>query len=240
LREGKKPGMTQNNNSKKHIRKNKMLVILIFAVGLIVCYPFILNIVKNALSAYLTVNKPVPQAQVLIVEGWLFDSFLPNVKQEFFSNHYKYIIISCGPEAVETDGDHVFQTRGNKWEDHVKRTLISLGCDSSIIKTAIVKKMTNHNTLAMALAAKQWFNENDPAVTRVNICSAGPHGRKTWIAYQRALGKSFEVGIYSYFRTRIPVTRWWKESRGGLRWILLRWVGAIDAAWCPLSWVEGR
>lgn len=217
-----------------------MLVVLIFAVGLIACSPFILNIVKNVLSIYLTVNKPVPQAQVLIVEGWLFDSFLPNVKQEFNSNQYKYILISCGPEAVETDGDQAFQTRRHRWENRVKRTLISLGCDSLLIKTVTVTHETKHNTLSMALAVKKWFRENDPAISRVNICSAGPHGRKTLIAYKRALGKSFEVGIFSYFRTRIPVARWWKESRGGLRWLLLRWIGAIDAAWCPLSRVDGK
>ena len=203
-----------------------MLFWLLSVVLLIAGYPVFLNIAKNALFAYLCVNKPVPNGQVLIVEGWLFDGLLPDVTQEFKNNNYDYILVSWQPRGIgPNDGGHV------------ARKLLALGIDSSRIKIAKVHPEVEHNTLAMALGVKKWLSENDPAVTRVNICTAGAHGKKTWVAYKRALGKSFTVGIFSYTRNRIPVSRWWKESSGGLRYIMLRWIGAIDAAWWPLSWV---
>jgi hypothetical protein len=88
----------------------------------------------------------------------------------------------------------------------------------------------------MALAVGKWLDENPPAVRRVNICTAGIHGRKSWIAYKRVLEKSFGVGIISYTRKTIPLHRWWRESpMGGFRWTIKRLIGAIDAALWPLS-----
>jgi hypothetical protein len=210
-------------------------LLFVVVTGVIVCYPIFLNIVKNILATYLTVNKPVSTAQVLIVEGWLFDCFLPDVKNEFILGSYRYILVSYGNDAVERDDGFSIQTGYAR--EHFMHNLHSLGLDASVLKIVVVQKPTKHNTLAMALAAKQWFSENDPGVSRVNICSAGSHGRKSVVAYKRALGKCFAVGIFSYYRKKIPVFLWWKESKEGLRWLLLRWIGAIDAAWCPFSWV---
>lgn len=68
--------------------------------------------------------------------------------------------------------------------------------DSTKIKAVEIHGVKIHNTLAMALAAEEWVNKNDPTVTRINICTWDTHGRKTWIAFKRAFGKTRSVGIY--------------------------------------------
>jgi hypothetical protein len=219
-------------------RKKRMLAVIIALVGLIACYPFILNIVKNAIALHLSVYKPIPDAGVLVVEGWLFDNLIPNVKKEFENGRYAYILISWQPKGDEPGGRRLAATENGR--EHMTRRLMALGLDSSKIKVVEVHPEATHNTLAMALAVKKWFYENDPAVTRVNVCTVGAHGRKTWVAYKRALGKDFTVGILSLRKRKIPVSLWWKESDGGLRWLLLRWVGAIYVVWWPLSWVDTR
>jgi hypothetical protein len=218
--------------------KKCMSVLLIGLLGLFATYPYIMNIVKNALNAYLSVDKPVPGAQVLIVEGWLFGHLIPNVKKEFEAGRFSYILVSWQPqESGPTDTRSTIPARDR---ERIARTLMSLGIDSSKIIVVKVHPESTHNTLVMALAIKKWFLENDPAVSRVNVCTVGDHGRKTWIAYKRALGKSFGVGILSFRQKQFPVSLWWKDSDGGMRWHLLRWIGAVYVAWWPLSWVSDK
>lgn len=230
----------QSKNTNRHIGKRNVFIVLLSVVfALIACYPVFLNITKNALAVYLTVNKPVSNARILIVEGWLFDNLIPDVKREFVGGRYDYILIAWQPKAAESNNHLPAKPENDRVE--VYRRLIALGLDSSKIRIASFPIANVHNTLAMALAVKKWLREKDSTVIRVNICSANVHGRKTWVAYKRVLGKSFAVGIISFSRRNIPVSQWWKKSPGGgLRWLLLRWAGVIDAAWWPLSWLDAK
>jgi hypothetical protein len=203
--------------------------------ALIISSPIILNIIKNALSSYLRVYKPIPDAQILIVEGWIFKNLIPYVSKEFQNGRYKYILISGESDTIDSNGGRPTELSSDS--ERVTRVLVSTGIDPAKIRDVEIHQIHNHNTLAMALAAKEWLDKNDPAVTRVNVCTAGTHGQKTWIAYKRALGKTFSVGILSFPRKKIPVYMWWKEG-GGLRWLLWRWGGAIYALFWPLSMVD--
>ncbi len=204
------------------------LAVGLTAVVLLLGFPFLFNIMKNAVCAYLRVYKPVDDARVLIVEGWLFPRYFPDVKNEFQRGGYDYILISGEfrtGKSVKSDCERL------RW------ALADLGVDSARIKAVEIRVKKLHNTLAMALAAKQWLNENDPAAKRVNICTWRSHGRKTLVSYRRALGKTYRVGILSLPRNARPVRDWWKKCEG-FRWLVWRLGGALYAAVWPLSRVS--
>jgi len=52
----------------------------------------------------------------------------------------------------------------------------------------------------------------------LNVITAGPHARETWVAYQHAFGDQTPVGIISIPKADYPADRWWL-SRQGLIWV---------------------
>jgi hypothetical protein len=228
----------RTNRPKKGIGIKKVVLLLTTAAA-VACYPLLLNFAKNALAAYLIVNKPVSDARVLIVEGWIFGNLIPDVKFEFLKGRYDYLLVAWQPKTAESND--LLKPDGEGERVDTREKLIAAGLDSSKIRVVSLPQIAVHNTLAMALTVGKWLRANDPAATRVNVCTANVHGRKTWVAYKRALGGSGSVGIISFTRRNIPVLKWWKKSPGGgMRFLLRRWAGVIDAAWCPISWVDSE
>jgi len=75
--------------------------VLLLVVGLYFLFCFF----TNALAAFLHVNEPVHDADVLIVEGWLSQRFAESVKEEFQKGTYKYILISGFADEIYSKHD---------------------------------------------------------------------------------------------------------------------------------------
>lgn len=113
----------------------------------------------------------------------------------------------------------------------------SLGINSTKIRAVEIREVRFHNTLAMALAAKDWLKKNDPEIARVNICTVSIHGRKTWIAFKRALGNTCSVGILSFPQNKFPAPIL-ENSNVKFQWLVRRLANVIYATFWPLSMVH--
>lgn len=213
-----------------------ILIVCVSAFGIAAFFSF--NFLSNTLVEYLLVNKPVPQAEALIVEGWLFDfkRLIPMINSEFRSGNYKYILISgksYGFVSASSGNDTV-----ESQSSDLAKSLMDLGIDSSKIKIVEIHSVDIHKTFSMAHAAKQWLLLHDPGLKSANVCTAGAHGRKTWCAYKRMLGKKVNVGILS-FSTGSDFSNKWLERRCGTRWLAYTLAGYLYAKFWPLSWIPG-
>lgn len=214
-----------------------MMILIIAGIPVFgVAAYFTFNFLSNSIVEYLLVNKPAAQAEVLIVEGWLyeFEQLVPSVSNEFKNGDYKYILISGKSyEAVS-------QFSGNDTVDSPSSNLAALlmknGIDPSAIKIVEVFEVNEHKTFSMARAAKKWLLAHDPSVKSVNVCSAGAHGRKTWCAYKRMLGNGINVGVLS-FTTGGPLPNKWLERRCGTKWLTYTLAGYLYAKFWPLSFI---
>jgi hypothetical protein len=63
----------------------------------------------------------------------------------------------------------------------------------------------------MALATKEWLIANQ--IKAVNVFTGGPHGRKSYVIFKKALGDGIRVGVISCPIKHYP-TRWWTSLRG--------------------------
>ncbi len=73
--------------------------------------------------------------------------------------------------------------------------------DKGIDKRKIIPISNNHlhirRTYGNALALKGWMLENDINIEGINIVTMDYHSQRTWLTYNKMLGKEDEVGIIS-------------------------------------------
>jgi len=218
------------------MKKPISVVYLTGGLLLVASLYFLFCFSTNALTEFLRVNKPIPDAEVLIVEGWISGKFdEAAVKEEFQKGSYKYILISdFADEDSEFDGKTITEDDTSRSASFASK-LIQMGIDSSKIK--IVEKSNSikiHKTFAMAQAAGKWLKNNDPSIRRVNVCTVWSHGRKTWCAFQKILDDTFSVGIITFPKETLPVNKWW-TTRSGFRWQVWSFANYLYAMLWPVS-----
>jgi hypothetical protein len=93
------------------------------------------------------------------------------------------------------DGKNRIINNFNSNAEYTRNELIRMGVDSSRI-VAVPGEMTYINrTLKSALAFRDWLKASKCTVKGINIISSGPHARRTWMIYNKILGKNYSVGI---------------------------------------------
>ena len=94
------------------------------------------------MAQFLKVNKPINDAEVLLVEGWVPKRLLGYVKEEFKSGPYRYILVSGMDSAYVLDPDEGQKIYSNAI--NLARELIDMGIDSSRIKSVSCSSTNIH------------------------------------------------------------------------------------------------
>ena len=174
--------------------------------------------IQRSLYSFLSPNKPII-AEVLVVEGWLSECMLKDAAEEYLQGNYFYCLIS-GKRDVSLRSP--------------VKALIRYGIDSSAIKFTEAKMKKGYNTFYMAHAALEWFQTNDPKISKINVFTAGPHSRKSWIIFKRVFGKGCEIGVLSANLESCNTLLWWKSKRG-FYYLLKYGLGYLYALLWPLT-----
>lgn len=196
---------------------------------------FSFNFLSNTLVEYLIINKPVPKAEVLIVESWIvrFKKLVPLVYNEYKTGSYRYILIS---DMSYHKGQREPANAAGTASTRLANLLINLGIDSAKIKTSATLAAHSHRTFSTAKAAAKWLRTNDSGVKTINVCTAGIHGPKTWWAYKRSFGNNFNIGILS-FSSNVAWPHKWTKRRCNTRWLVYNLAGYFYAKFWPLAFI---
>ncbi len=172
---------------------------------------------QHFVFSFLSLNRPI-KAQVLVIEGWLTDRMLKEAAGEFKRGKYSYCLVS-----------------GRSFSSHMPmRVIIRSGIDSVAVKFTDAETRRGHNTYHIALASRQWLRMHDPAVSTLNVFTAGPHGRKSWIIFKRVFGHDYSIGVISSSIERNDTDLWW-ESEQGLCNVVKYGIGCIYAQFWPFE-----
>lgn len=161
---------------------------------------------------FLAVTQRV-DADILIVEGWIPHYMLPPTAEEFSRGNYTVLLVSGlenDPKAGQTD----------QVPDAARAAarLQELGVSPGDVLPCPAPFATWMRTSKTARAVRDKVAELGLKPKGINVVTAGPHARETWVAYQHAFGKDMPVGIISIPKTNYPANRWWL-SRQGLIWV---------------------
>ena len=179
-------------------------IVAVVAVGF---FPFILFV-----HPFLAITRKV-DADILIMEGWIPEYMAAPAAQEFRNGHYTLLMIS----GLENDPDLGPPTELSDARKTAGR-LQKLGIPPEAIVPCPAPFARWLRTSKTAQAVKSRIAELGLQPKGINVVTAGPHARETWVAYQHIFGSKMPVGIISIPKNSYPANRWWL-SRQGLIWV---------------------
>lgn len=175
---------------------------------------FIGLLILQALYPFLAVDAPT-EADLLVVDGWMPDYALEQIYTEFYARPYQKIVtvgtyISWGHYLID------YKT----YADVAAATLIALGIPASQVVAVSVSKATRYRTHNTAVALKQWLESErleseQQTVSSINLCTLGPHARRSRLLFRRNLAPQVKVGVIALKPLEYEPNRWWQCSAGG-------------------------
>ena len=177
--------------------------LLVVAVVLVVCI-----LTRWKLCSFLSPNERVP-AQYLVVEGWAPTYVIEQAVSEFNRGGYKKILTSGGLAKGEWSAQH-----GVTYAILAAQQLRRDGMpDDSVVAVSSPTALSDR-TYTAALAVKKWLATNASPGASVNVFTLGPHGRRSWLLFQKALGGGAKVGVIAVSDTEYDPVHWWRSSEG--------------------------
>jgi uncharacterized SAM-binding protein YcdF (DUF218 family) len=176
-----------------------LLALLIMAV--------LLGLIAN-LYTFLAPEKP-PHKGLLVVEGWIHDFALNDAVMIYRAGDYSKII--CTGVPIET-GSYIQAFKS--YPEMTTARLIELGIDPAVIITAVSEETRKDRTYVAAMAMRQYLMAYNIGETNVHLVTTGPHGRRSRLLFQQALGPNYTVGVSSLEDTGYDPDHWYAYSDG--------------------------
>ena len=190
---------TSGNKPGQH--RLKMILIIGLLASLVICLLQLHN--------FLAITRPV-RAEVLVVEGWLFDYMLDQAAEEFKTGNYQLLITTgCRDQFQNLPERGGFAGHA----EYAAAYLAGRGIDPGRIMTVPAPDVKNHRTYQAGLALKKWL-AGHPGIHAINIYTGGPHARKTYTIFRRVIGRAMDTGVIACTMTHYNPRYWWGSARG--------------------------
>jgi hypothetical protein len=162
----------------------------------------------NSIYPFLAVNAPVPSS-VLVAEGWLPDYALEQAKNEFTSHRYR-LVITTGQRISR---GHYLSQYGT-YAELSAATLKKLGVNEQSVVAVPVDFAEKDRTYECAVAVRDWLSGSKFLLTSINVCTVGPHARRSRLLFKKAFGDTIAVGVIALEDVDYDPHSWWKSSEG--------------------------
>ena len=170
---------------------------------MIVLTTFALNI-----NRFLAVPTQRVEANILVVEGWIWDYAMESAAEEFKRGGYTLLATSGMPNFPQSGQDQTTTA------DAAVARLQQLGVPHSQILTCPASYTSWNRTASSARAVRDKLLREGVRLERINVLTVGTHARKTILAYRRIMGPEVEVGIITIPSQNFDADRWWTSQAG--------------------------
>jgi len=166
-------------------------------------------LVFRGVYPFLATNHRI-DTDVLVVEGWIHKYAIRAAADEFRSGAYRRVFTTGGP--VVGTGGYIddFQTSASVGADLLRKA----GVPDESLRMVPSRTMDWDRTYSAAIALRDWIQQHEPSVRRINVVTEDTHARRTRLLFQKALGKNVQVGIIAVPNPDYPANRWWRYSEG--------------------------
>lgn len=161
------------------------------------------------INAFLLVSKPLKNAEVLLVEGWLIDPALKGAFEEYQKGNYQRMITTGSP--IERGA---FITHYTSFADVAADSLIKMGIDPQKIVPITASSVDIDRTAAAAIAVKEWLKTSKLSIQSINLYSYDIHTRRSRLIYQTILSPEVKVGAIAHYSPYYDHRYWWTSSYG--------------------------
>ncbi len=182
----------------------------------------------SAVHDFLAINDPV-QANVLVVEGWVWESAAMKEAAEEFNRGRYDIVVTVGVLPTPHESGPLQENAAA----HAAEQLKKFGVNDHAIQVLTVPNIDRHRTYTSALAVRRWLADSKINVAGINVFTLGAHARKSLVLFKRAFGQRVHVGVIAGTEDRYDPERWWLSTRG-IYAVLRKTIGYLYAEWWPL------
>jgi hypothetical protein len=175
--------------------------IIIVAIASFAC-------IFNWVLPFLAVSERL-KCELLVVEGWIPDYGLDEVRKEFQRGGYRLLVLTGNP-IIKGEPLSEFKT----FPELTRAILLKQGWPPDRIVAVPSGETHRDRTFGAALALRSWLLDAEPNVRCVNVFSRGSHARRTRLLYEIALRGVADVGIIAGTDLRYDSRSWWKSSEG--------------------------
>ena len=141
------------------------------------------------LYSFLAPEAP-PHKGLMVVEGWIHDFALDEAVIMYRSGDYSKIV--CTGVPIET-GSYIQQYKS--YPEMTAARLKKMGINPEEIVVAIADYEKKDRTYLSAIALRQAFMTYNIEETNLHLITTGPHGRRSRMMFQKALGEDYNIGI---------------------------------------------
>ncbi len=182
------------------------------------------------------VTKPVENAELLVMEGWLADKRMQFVIDEFErGDSYRYVCTA----GIQLGQGH-YLSEHKTYPEMAAATLEMLGFPREKMIVGPGPDVMRDRTYASAKALRDHLESlgmlgpdaGEKRVRRLNVVTEGAHARRTWTVYRKVFEGVAEVGVYAINPMCFDPSDWWKSS-GGVKQIIMETVSL------GFEWLEG-
>ena len=139
-----------------------------------------------------------PHKGLMVVEGWIHDFALDEAVIMYRAGNYSKIV--CTGIPIET-GSYIQQYKS--YPEMTAARLKKMGLDPEEIVVTVADYEKKDRTYLAAVALRQAVMTYNIEETDLHLITTGPHGRRSRMLFQKALGEDYNIGItcideYSY------------------------------------------
>ena len=141
---------------------------------------------------FLAVSQPVGHG-ILVVEGWIPPDTLAGSTDVLNSRNYSQVLVVGGPIQQESEDDNPNHLAS--YDQLGAERLNKLGIDANKLVQVSTSGVRFGRTYTNATAVQNWLNTTRTPACCVDVLTAGPHARKSWVIFRSAIGDHYRVGI---------------------------------------------
>ena len=145
----------------------------------------------------------------MVVEGWIHDFALDEAVAIYRSGDYTQLICAGGPIEV---GSYIQDYKS--YPEMTAARLRKLGIDPDEIVMAIAEDSRKDRTYAAAVALREAIMAYNIEGTDVHLVTTGPHGRRSRMLFQKALGDDYTIGVTCIEEYEYDKGDWYMCSEG--------------------------
>lgn len=155
---------------------------------------------------FLAQNRPLPDVEVAIIEGWMSDTELVTVLSRFPEK--TICVATGGPIHFGAD---LFKER--TYAEITAARLKKFGVDPEYILDASAPDTSTDRTYVSALAVRRVLEAKGLFGRPANIYTVGTHSRRTFLLYRCAFGIDVPLGVISLECSETDLRHWWSSSQ---------------------------
>ncbi|NNJ71337.1 MAG: DUF218 domain-containing protein [Kiritimatiellales bacterium] len=158
--------------------------------------------------SFLAPEEP-PYEGVMVVEGWIHDFALDEAAAMYRNGNYSHI--ACTGIPIEI-GSYLIEFESLAHMTALR--LRKLGIPKDDIIVAVADEQKKDRTYLSAVALREAFIGHNIQASKIHLVTTGPHGRRSRLLFQKALGKEYQVGITCLPDAGYEPEKWYAYSRG--------------------------